>query len=91
MESYSIVMSTTVHVPPDLLASVDRRARELDMSRNRYVVRALERALATETEWRAAFVAKLATAGDDGEGRREPEGLRAAVAAARTRKGPPAS
>ena len=83
-------MSTTVHLPADLLASVDRRARELDMSRNRYVVRALERALATETEWSAAFVAELAAARDDLEGRRELEGLRAAVAAARTRKGPPA-
>ena len=83
-------MSTTVHLPAELLASVDRRARELDMSRNRYVVRALERALATETEWSATFVAELAAAGDDGAGRRELEELRAAVAAARTRKGPPA-
>ncbi len=38
-------MSTTVH----LLALVDRRARELDIGRNRYVARAVERALATET------------------------------------------
>lgn len=73
-------MSTTVHLPADLLASVDRRARELDMSRK----------LATETEWSATFVAELAAARDDGDGRRELEQLWAAVAAARTRKGPPA-
>lgn len=60
------------------------------MSRNRYVVRALERALATEAEWSATFVAELAAAEHDGDGRRELEELRAAVAAARTRKGPPA-
>ena len=83
-------MSITVICPRILLASVDRRARELDTSRNRYVVRALERALATETEWSAALVAELAAARDDLDGRRELEDLRAAVAAVRTRKGPPA-
>ena len=43
-----------------------------------------------ETDWSAAFVAELAAAGKDAEGRRELEELRAAVAAGRTRKGPPA-
>jgi hypothetical protein len=82
-------MRTTAHLPADLLALVDRRARELGISRNRYVVRGVERALATETEWSATFVAELAEAGDDLDGRRELENLRAAVAAARTRKGSP--
>ena len=83
-------MSTTVHLPADLLASVDRQARGLDMSRNRYIIRALERALATETGWSARFVDELTSARADVEGRRALEDLRAAVTANRTRKGPPA-
>ena len=82
-------MSTTIHLPVQLLAAVDRQARDLEMSRNRYIVRALERALATETEWSATFVAELAAARADTEGRRALEELCAAVAASRTRKDPP--
>ena len=74
-------MSTTVHLPADLLAAVDRQARNLRMSRNRYIVRALERALATEVEWSDAFVAELAAARRDVEGRRALEELRSVVAA----------
>ena len=83
-------MSTTVHLPADLLASIDRQARALAMSRNRYVIRALERSLASETAWSTDFVEELASARADGEGRRALEELRAVVAAGRTRKGPPA-
>jgi hypothetical protein len=36
-------MPTTVHIPPPLLAAVDRKARALRVSRNRLIVRALER------------------------------------------------
>ena len=79
-----------MHLPADLLASVDRQARSLAMSRNRYIVRALERALATETGWSAEFVEELASARADVEGRRALEQLRTVVAAGRTRKGPPA-
>ena len=83
-------MSTTIHLPPDLLAAVDRQARDLDMSRNRYIMRALERALATETQWSPGLVEELATARADVDSRRALEELRAAVAAGRTRKEPPA-
>ena len=83
-------MTTTVHLPADLLASVDRQARELDMSRNRYVIRALERALETETRWSATFVEELTAARTDMAGQRALEEVRAAIAANRTRKGPPA-
>ena len=83
-------MTTTVHLPADLLASVDRQARELDMSRNRYVIRALERALETETRWSPAFVEELTAARTDMAGQRALEEVRAAIAANRTRKGPPA-
>ena len=83
-------MSTTVHLPPDLLAAVDRRAQDLAVSRNRYIVRALEQAVAVETGWSARFVGELAAARSDAEGRRALDALRAAVAAGRTRKEPPA-
>lgn len=82
-------MSTTVHLPADLLAIIDRRAHGLGMSRNRYIVRALERAVATEARWSARLVAELAAAGADSEGRQALVELRAAIAANRTRKEPP--
>ena len=59
------------------------------MSRNRYIIRALERALATETGWSAEFIQELESARADVEARRAMEELRSAVAANRTRKGPP--
>jgi metal-responsive CopG/Arc/MetJ family transcriptional regulator len=73
-------MSTTVHLPPDLLETVDDRAKELGMSRNRYIIRALERTLETETRWSNRFVEELAAARSDDEGRRALEELRAVVA-----------
>ena len=83
-------MSVTVQLPTDLLRSIDHRARDLGMSRNRYVIRALERSLATETRWSARFVEELATARSDDEGRQALEELVAVVATSRTRKAPPA-
>ena len=83
-------MSTTVHLPADLLAAVDRRAADLAISRNRYIVRALRGAVAAETGWSAGFIAALAAARVDAAGRQALAELRAAVAAGRTRKGPPA-
>ena len=59
------IMSTAVHLPPELLATVDRRALDLGVSRNRYIVRALERAVAGETRWSAALVAELVAARAD--------------------------
>ena len=79
-----------MHLPADLLESVDRQARASLMSRNRYIIRALEQALATETGWSAEFVAELTSARADVEGQRALGELRAVVAAGRTRKGPPA-
>ena len=89
MDSYSIRVSTTVHLPADLLASVDRQARALAMSRNRYIIRALERSLASETAWSPGFIDELAAARADVEGRRALRELRSVVASSRTRKGPP--
>ena len=81
-------MGTTVHLSPYLLAMVERRALDPGVSRNRYIVRALEHAVA-ETRWSAAFAVEFAAARADPEGRAALAGLRAAVTAGRTRKRPP--
>lgn len=48
-------MPTSVHLPPDLLDAVDRRARALKISRNQLVVRALEREVAGGNDWSPGF------------------------------------
>ena len=82
-------MTTTVHLPADLLESVDRKARELGMSRNRYIIRALESALDSETRWSPRFVGELEAARSDEEGREALEEMRAVLSKGRTRKDPP--
>jgi metal-responsive CopG/Arc/MetJ family transcriptional regulator len=52
-------MATTVHIPSTLLASVDRRAKALGVSRNRLIVRALERAVNEPSGWSPEFLEKL--------------------------------
>jgi hypothetical protein len=52
-------MPTTVHVPPALLKSVDRRAKALGLSRNRLIIRALERVVSDRTGWAPEFLEKL--------------------------------
>lgn len=53
-------MATSVHLPKPLLLAVDRRARALRISRNRLIVKALERELAETSEWSAGFFDELA-------------------------------
>lgn len=60
------------------------------MSRNRYIIRALEWILQTETRWSPRFMDELAAARSDTEARAELEDLVSNVAASRTRKAPPA-
>lgn len=86
-----MVMATTVRLPQDLLESVDDRAKKLDMSRKRYIVRALERALDSETEtgWSSRFIDELTTAQADCEARQVFEEMAQTIAARRTRKAPP--
>ena len=50
-------MPTSVHIPKPLLAAVDRKAKELRISRNRLIVQVLEREL--EREWSPGFFEKL--------------------------------
>jgi metal-responsive CopG/Arc/MetJ family transcriptional regulator len=55
----NIFMPTTVHIPADLLKSVDRRAKTLGVSRNRLIVRALEQAVRERSRWAPEFLDKL--------------------------------
>ena len=54
-----VFMATTVHIPAALLKSVDRRARALGVSRNRLIVRALERAVNERSGWAPEFFERL--------------------------------
>jgi hypothetical protein len=55
----NIAMPTSVHIPDKLLKQADKRAKALGISRNRLIVRALERELETGTEWSADFFDRL--------------------------------
>jgi metal-responsive CopG/Arc/MetJ family transcriptional regulator len=79
-------MATSVHIPKQILEAVDRKARALKMSRNRLILRALERELAPGSDWSPGFFERLsavtpetATAVDE---------LLASVRQARTSKPP---
>jgi predicted transcriptional regulator len=52
-------MPTTVHIPDELLAKVDERARAMKMARNRYIVEALRKALSEQSAWSPAFLEAL--------------------------------
>ena len=56
---HDIFMPTTVHLPPKLILAVDRRARALGVSRNRVIVRALEREVDERAAWRPEFLDAL--------------------------------
>lgn len=58
-------MPTTVHIPAPLLKSVDRRAKALGVSRNRLVVRALERAVNERAGWAPEFLDTLRRVDDE--------------------------
>jgi metal-responsive CopG/Arc/MetJ family transcriptional regulator len=80
-------MPTSLHIPKPLLDEVDRRARRLKMSRNRFIVRAIEREVAAETEWSPGFFEKLAQVSL--EEAAAVDEMMDAIRAGRTRKGPP--
>ena len=62
---YNIVMATSVHIPKALLEAVDRRARQLKLSRNRLIVILLEKGLAKTTEWSPGFFERLSAGSVD--------------------------
>ena len=55
-------MATSIHLPQPLLEAVDRRARALRISRNRLIVRALEREIEAGADWSLEFFARLGAA-----------------------------
>lgn len=81
--------SITIHLSGDLLAALDRRARDLRLTRNRYIVQALERSLRDDAAWSPAFVEELRAAGRDPELQRILTEMRTAIKANRMSKGPP--
>jgi hypothetical protein len=52
-------MPTTVHIPAELLKSVDRRAKALGVSRDRFIVRGLEAAVRERARWTPEFLERL--------------------------------
>jgi hypothetical protein len=52
-------MPTSVHIPTDLLKAADRRAKALRISRNRLIIHALERELASGSDWSIGFFDEL--------------------------------
>lgn len=58
-------MPTTVHIPAVLLEAVDRRASALRLSRNRLIVRALEREISEPSGWSPEFFDRLRDVGAD--------------------------
>jgi hypothetical protein len=52
-------MPTSVHIPKALLDALDRRAKALRLSRNRLIVRALEREVGEGHDWSSGFFDRL--------------------------------
>ncbi len=80
-------MPTSVHIPKQLLVEVDRRARELQISRNRLILRALEKELRARTEWSPGFFEELLEKGPSVAS--HVDALVRAVVGRRTRKAAP--
>ena len=79
-------MPTTVHIPPGLLKSVDRRAKALGVSRNRLIVRALEKAVNERSGWAPEFLEQLRSV--DGDTSAAVDEMLAGVKKARRSKAP---
>lgn len=82
----NIVVPTSVHLPKPLLEAVDGRARALGISRNRLIVKALERELTMPSEWSPGFFEALCPL--DGATAAAVDRMLVAVRAARRSKAP---
>jgi metal-responsive CopG/Arc/MetJ family transcriptional regulator len=80
-------MPTSVHIPKPLLDEVDKRARALKISRNRFIVRALQKELEQRDSWTPGFLERLQET--DEELRRAVGEMTAVVHTTRRSKGPP--
>ena len=79
-------MPTTVHIPAPLLHALDRRAKALRVSRNRLIVRALQRELSEPSGWSPEFLDRLRDV--DGDTAEAVDALHAAVKDSRRSKKP---
>jgi metal-responsive CopG/Arc/MetJ family transcriptional regulator len=52
-------MKISIHIPTLLLEAADQKARTLKISRNRLIIRALEKELMGEADWSPGFFEKL--------------------------------
>lgn len=80
-------MATSIHVPRELLQELDERAASLGISRNRLILRALERELRQSDEWSPEFLERLGRT-DDAVGPAVDEMLQA-IRRSRRSKGAP--
>jgi hypothetical protein len=58
-------MATSVHIPEPLLQAVDRKAKGLKISRNKLIVRALEREVSHGSDWSPDFFPRLLETNDE--------------------------
>jgi hypothetical protein len=58
-------MPTSIHIPENLLKQADKRAIALGISRNRLIVRALERELQAASDWSPGFFDRLRSIDND--------------------------
>jgi hypothetical protein len=80
-------MPTSVHIPDHLLKQADKRAEAIGISRNRLIVRALERELREGSEWSPQFFNRLREI--DGDGKAAVEEMLSAIRQNRRSKQPP--
>lgn len=81
-------MATTVHLPADLLEAVDMRADQLGVSRNRFIILSLQRAITEQTGWSPSFLDALEAAAKDSASRELIDDMLQAISSRRSRKSP---
>lgn len=88
IEYIQIMPSTTIHIPPTLLAALDAKAKSRGLSRNRLILQALEKMLAQDDCWDFAFLEKLRQPVSPTEAQ-EVDEMMVAIQRQRTQKEPP--
>lgn len=76
------------HIPPDLLAAVDAKAKACGLSRNRLITQVLEKMVKDEDDWDAGFLQLLAEPVSQREAL-EIDDTMQAIQESRSRKSPP--
>jgi hypothetical protein len=83
-------MPTSVHIPPALLKAVDKKARELKISRNRLVIQALEKEVGSQDKgWPPGFFEQFTPAETEEDKGVEAEFMQSMNRPRRSRKPPP--